>query len=364
MSEAAADRDDHRGPEAYSVLDLLPDGGNDETARQLAQLLAGYLQTPIAVAIINLGITEVLEGTSLTAGEIAEGTESAPDATARLLRAGMAVGLVAGESGGRFTLTELGRRLGPAYGSIGEIAGMWLPPIREALGGLDEHVRSGRQVDPSAPGGFWEYLGTHPQEAVRFSRAMGAATSRLLVSLSGSGYRPPSSKRVIDVGGNRGTVLAWLLRELPEADGVVFDRPEALRTTAEYLAAMGVADRTEPVGGSFFTEVPEGDLHVLSRVLHNWDDDRARVIIGNCAKAARPGGSLVLIEYVLPSEPVPTVGHLMDVLMMVLYGGRERTVEEHRALVEPAGYTFTRDVPVGAVGGRAAPVRILEFRKE
>jgi hypothetical protein len=349
-------------PGSFSLFDYLADDEDDAAGQQAAQLLSGYFHTPIAVAIVDLGIPGLLAGKALTAEEVAAAAGTAPDATARLLRAGMAVGLVASDSGGRFSLTELGNRLGP--GSVGEIAGFWLAPTREALGALADHVRSGQRVDPAVPGGFWDYLGSHPEDIARFSRAMGYATSRLLAALTAADYRPPPCQRIIDVGGNRGTLLAWFLTAVPGATGVVFDRPESLAAAPDYLASAGVADRTELVAGSFLTEVPDGDLHVLSQVLHNWDDENVRRIAGNCARAARPGGSLVVIEYVLPPVPEPAAGHLMDILMMVLVGGRERTLEEHRALIEPAGYAFTGEVPVGITTGGQPPWRVLEFRRD
>ena len=108
-----------------------------------------------------------------------------------------------------------------------------------------------------------------------------------------------------------------------------------------------------------------GDLHVLSQVMHNWDDESVRRIAGNCARAARPGGSLVLIEYTLPPVPEPANGHLQDILMMVLFGGRERTLEEHRKLIEPAGYALTREVPLGATTtAQQPPWQVLEFRRD
>jgi predicted O-methyltransferase YrrM len=192
---------------------------------------------------------------------------------------------------------------------------------------------------------------------------MGYVTSRLLAAMTAAGYRPPSARRIVDVGGNRGTVLAWFLKAVPEATGVLFDRPEPLAAAPDFLASAGVADRTELVPGSFLTEVPDGDTHVLSHVLHNWDDENVRRIVVNCARAARPGGSLVVIEYVLPPVPEPAIGQAMDVLMMVLFGGRERTLDEHRGLIEPAGYTFTREVLLGAPAGQQPPWRLLEFRR-
>lgn len=193
---------------------------------------------------------------------------------------------------------------------------------------------------------------------------MGYATSRLLAALTAVGYRPPPCRRIVDVGGNRGTMLTWFLTAVPGATGVVFDRPESQAAARDYLASAGVADRGELVAGSFLTEVPDGDLHILSQVLHNWDDENVREIAANCARAARPGGSLVVIEYVLPTAPEPSAGHLMDILMMILLGGRERTLEEYQALIEPAGYVLTREVSVGITTAPQPPWKLLEFRRD
>jgi predicted O-methyltransferase YrrM len=348
-----------------SIYDYLA-GDYDDVAgrRALDMLFVGLLSAPIAVAMMELGIPSLLAEKALTAEEVAAAAGTDPDATGRLLRAGVAVGLLAVDSSGVFTLTELGSRLGPGAGSVADMAGFWLAPTKSAISGLADHVRSGRRVNPAAPGGIWDYFGSHPADTVKFSRAMGYATSRLLAAMTAAGYRPPSARRIVDVGGSRGTVLAWFLKAVPEATGVLFDRPEPLAAAPDYLASAGVADRTELVPGNFLAEVPGGDVHVLSQVLHNWDDENVRRIAANCARAARPDGSLVVIEYVLPPVPEPVVSHVMDVLMMVLLGGRERTLDEHRGLIEPAGYTFTREIPVGAPPGQQPPWRLLEFRRE
>ena len=346
-----------------SIFDYLSED-DDDTGRRLIRLFhEGLFTMPIAVAVVELGLPGLLAGQALTAGEVAAAAGTDPEATARLLRAAIGTGLAVADSGDRFSLTELGSRLAPGAGSVADAAGFWLAPMRDAMGGLAEHVRSGRRVDPAAPGGVWDYFGSHPAETAKFSRALGYATSRLLVALTAAGYRPPSARRVVDVGGNRGTVLAWFLAALAEAAGVLFDRPESLAAAPGFLASAGVADRTELVPGSFLSEVPDGDLHVVSQVLHNWDDENVRRIAANCARAASPGSSLVVIDYVLPPAPEPVIGQVMDVLMMVLLGGKERTLEEHRDLIEPAGYAFTREIPVGAPAGQQAPWRVLEFRR-
>ena len=346
-----------------SIYDYLAED-QDKAGRRLLELFhKGLIDAPIAVAVVELGIPGLLADKALTSEEVAAAAGTDPDATARLLRAAIAVGLTATDSSGRFTLTELGSRLGPGPGSVAGIAGFWLAPTRAAMGGLAEHVRTGRRVDPATPGGIWDYFGSHPADTARFSGAMGYATSRLLAAMTAAGYQPPPARRIVDVGGSRGTMLAWFLAAVPQATGVLFDRPESLAAAPGFLESAGVADRTELVPGNFLAEVPDGDLHVISQVLHNWDDDNVRRIVANCARAARPGGSLVVIEYVLPPVPEPVIGQVMDILMMVLVGGRERTVDEHRGLIEPAGYTFIREVPVGAPAGQQPPWRIMEFRQ-
>jgi SAM-dependent methyltransferase len=347
-----------------SIYDYLAEDHDDATERQVLELFqTSLLNAPIAVAMVELGIPGLLGDKALTGEEVAAAAGTDPDATGRLLRAGVAVGLAAVDASGRFTLTELGSRIGAGAGTVTDLVGFWLAPTRDGLGGLAEQVRSGRRVDPAAPGGMWDYFGSHPADTVKFSRAMGYVTSRLLAAMTAAGYRPPSARRIVDVGGNRGTVLAWFLAAAPEAAGVLFDRPESLAVAASFLAAAGVADRTELVPGNFLVEVPDGDLHVLSHVLHNWDDENVRRIVANCARAAHPGGSLVVVEFVLPPAPEPVIGHVMDLLMMVLVGGRERTLEEHRGLIEPAGYVFTREVLLGAPAGQPPPWRLLEFRR-
>ena len=178
---------------------------------------------------------------------------------------------------------------------------------------------------------------------------------------SASGFRSLASGGIVDVGGSRGTLLAHLLRTDPESTGILFDRKEALAEAPGFLASAGVADRAELVPGSFMEGVPAGgDLYVLSQVLHNWDDERVRAIVGHCHRASRPGGSLIVIEYVLPDGPEPSLVHLMDLIMLSALGGRERTSGQHAALLASCGYTLVRNTPLDKV----LPWRILEFEHQ
>jgi hypothetical protein len=162
----------------------------------------------------------------------------------------------------------------------------------------------------------------------------------------------------VDVGGSRGTLLAYLLQGAPGAAGAVLDRAEALAEAPKVLDDAGVADRVDLVPGNFFAAVPPGDVHLLSNILHDWDDPASRAILRGCYRAGRPGSLLLVFTFLLTGSASPPHPPLMDLLMMTVEGGRERTLPELRGLVESAGYEFLRNVPLDG----PMPWHVLEFR--
>ena len=332
-----------------------------ETGRPLGWLLEGMMTAQVASVLARLGVADELADGPLTAGQLGLRVGAAPDALSRLLSAAAVYGLVRKDAAGRFALTPASDLLRTAAdGSARGVAvGFLAPPLWQSAGRLAEIVRNPEPVNPAGPGGIYEYFGRHQEEAAWFVRAMGRVTGILVDQCARAGFRPLASGRIIDVGGSRGTLLAYLLGALPSAHGVLMDRAEALAEAPGFLAAVGVADRVELVVGDFLREVPGGDLYVLSQILHNWDDEHVRTIAGNCHRASRPGGGLMVIDYVLPDGPEPSLAHLMDLIMMMVLGGRERTRAEHEALLGPVGYTLVRDTPLTDV----LPWRVLEFER-
>lgn len=326
---------------------------------QLARLLEGIITGQVASVLATLGVPDQLADGPLAADQLARRVGASADGLHRLLTAASAYGLVSRDAAGRYSLTQAGELLrSDVPGSARALAvGFLGPPMWETFGRLTEVVRNPEPVNPAAPGGVYGYYAEHPEQAVWFARAMGRATAILVSQLAKADFRPLTGGRIVDVGGSRGTLLAYLLQVLPTASGVLLDRAEALYEAPGYLAGAGVADRAELVTGDFLREVPRGDLHVLSHVLHNWDDEHVRTIVGNCHRAGHPGGGLMIIEYLLPDGPEPSLSHLMDLIMMVVVGGRERTRAEFEALAGPAGYTLARDTSLTEV----LPWRILEF---
>jgi SAM-dependent methyltransferase len=169
-------------------------------------------------------------------------------------------------------------------------------------------------------------------------------------------------ERIVDVGGSRGTLLVHLLRRVPRATGVLYDRSEALAEAPTVLADGGVEERTEVVAGDFLEAVPTGgDLYLISQVLRNWEDVQARTIVSNCYQASQPGGTLLVIEPLLPSSPQQSSPvHMLDLIMMVGPGGKERTCEQLEALLASSSYTLTRNIPLSQ---NFLPWHIIECRR-
>jgi multifunctional cyclase/dehydratase/O-methyltransferase len=331
------------------VPSLFSTESDDTETREVGQLLGGWMATQVVRVVAELGVPDHLAGTARTPGELATLTGAAPEPLARLLSVAAVYGIVARE-GDCYALTKTGETLRSAVpGSLRALAiGFVAPPLWDGLGRLGEVVRDGRPVDRGAPGGPWEYFEHNPEVAGWFARAMSESTETMVGQLRAAGYTlPPGAERVVDVGGSRGTV------------GVLFDRAEALAEAPGVLSAAGVADRVELHPGNFFASVPQGDVHILSNILHDWDDKVARAILRSCHRAGQPGGLLVVFSFLLSAAVDPPQPHLMDLLMMTVEGGRERTLGEMRALLESGGYEFVRDIPVAG----PMPWHVIECRR-
>ena len=149
---------------------------------------------------------------------------------------------------------------------------------------------------------------------------------------------------LVDVGGGNGSGLAVMLTRHPHLRGVLFDRPAVIEQAAPALAALG--DRCELVGGDFFASIPaRGDAYLLSHVIHDWDEERALKILRNCREAMGSGGRLLVVEMVIPPGGEPHPGKMLDVMMLSLTGGMERTEAEYSELLQRAGFRLTRVIP-------------------
>jgi hypothetical protein len=203
--------------------------------------------------------------------------------------------------------------------------GTWL----EAVAALDA---SGEPSFPRAHGDeYWAWLGAHPDERAAFDRAMAQGWQTRIDRLESIDWR--GDELVVDVGGGNGSLLVALLERHPRMHGIVFDLPETVRDE------QALGDRCTFVEGSFFEEVPHGDAHLLSTILHDWDDKSAQGILETVRAAG--GGRLVVLDSVIEAGNDPDGAKWLDLLMLALAGGRERTAEQWRTLLCQGGWRPT-----------------------
>jgi hypothetical protein len=180
--------------------------------------------------------------------------------------------------------------------------------------------------------GFWAWLAAHPDERAAFDRAMAQGWQGRLDRLENVDWR--GDEVVVDVGGGNGSLLFALLARHPRMRGIIFDLPETVRDE------QALGDRCRFVEGNFFESVPHGDVHLLSTILHDWDDESAQRILETVRAAA--GQRLVVLDGVIEPGNAPDGAKWLDLLMLVIAGGRERTAEQWRVLLSHAGWGATR----------------------
>jgi SAM-dependent methyltransferase len=311
-------------------------------------LITGYWVSQAVGVVARLGVADHLGGGPRSSDELAEAVHADPEALYRVLRLLASLGVFTEVAPRTFALTPLGEVLrSDAPGSVRNFAitetapGHWLP-----WGRLHDSVRTGRPMAREALGmGLFDWYAQNPEEAGFFNAAM-ANLSALAADELVRVYDASAAGTVADVGGAHGLLLAAVLRANPAARGILFDLPHVIATAADAVAAAGLSDRCELVSGDFFEAVPEGaNLHLLKQVVHDWDDERATRLLQNCHRALRPAGKLVLVEMVLPEDNRRSPAQAMDLNMLVMLGGRERTEEEYRCLLQEAGFRLEQVIP-------------------
>jgi hypothetical protein len=297
----------------------------------LWDFLRGAMMTKALGIVADLGIAEALANGPRPVAELAQEAGVDADVLHRVLRALASDGVFAEEEPGVFRHTETSELLRtPSWSAFAHLFG---GVFYGAVADFDRAARTGVATFPDAFGDeFWSWLGAHPVERAIFDRAMaGEGSAERLAGLDW-----PDGETVVDVGGGNGTLLLNLLRLKPKLRGIVFDLPETDRDESTF------GDNLEFVAGSFFERVPPADTYVLSSIIHDWDDERATAILHTIRASARPSARLLITETVVPPGNEPEGAKWLDLLMLVLAGGRERTEPEWRALLEGAGLEAVR----------------------
>ena len=231
-----------------------------------------------------------------------------------------------------------------------------LPPSAELLrltaaawGELFHSVKTGETgFDHFNGADIFTFLERDPAALSLFAQAVGSLSGTEIAAVLAA-YDFSRARTIVDVGGGQGALLAAILAANPAVRGVLFDRPATVARARGLLENVGVGDRCEVIDGRFFDAVPKGgDLYVLKSVIHDWDDDQAAAILQNCRRAMGADARLLLIERVIPPGNAPAFGKWMDLNMLVVAGGRERTEAEYRSLYARAGFDLMRIIPTAA----------------
>jgi len=323
----------------------------------IMHIIADYWRSRAVYLAARLKLADAVGNSRPTLGAIAAATGTRPEALCRLLRALTAHGIFREEDDGTFSQTPLSEVLrSDTAGSMRAFAEVEL--------GLD-HYDSWREAETclTQPGTaferifkmpIWRYYAEHPELESLFGEAMTNLTAIANAGVLGS-YQFRTFNSAVDIGGGQGSFLAAILDSNPTAKGILFDLPSVIEdaTKAEFVARLG--SRIQPVGGDFFEQVPSGgDLYLLKFVLHDWDDANSVRILTNIRKAIAPSGRLAIVELVLPGRNETHIGPLMDLNMMVMTGGVERTGAEYGDLLARAGFRVER------VAGTKSPFSVVE----
>jgi SAM-dependent methyltransferase len=333
----------YRTAPSYQHTDLSP-------VDQLTRLGLGVMTTQMLSAVAQLDIADKLAAGPRAAEDLAAETKTRTDFLYRILRTLASLGVFEELPGRRFQLTEVSQLLRTDvpislrdnmvfFGS--SWAGAGCQHLLDAM-------RSGKSGIEEAHGvNVFQYLGGHPEDLAVFQGAMtgfSSVQSRAVVDA----YDFSPFRRVIDVAGGHGSLLAHILRASPEATGAVLELPEVVADGKALAKGHGLADRMEFIAGDMFESLPAGgDCYALKYIVHDWADDAIRKVLRNIRKGIKPEGKLIAVDVVV--QPGPHIGKIFDAYMVVLMpGGVERTEEEFGALFASCGFKLTRVIPTRA----------------
>ncbi|WP_327072467.1 methyltransferase [Kitasatospora purpeofusca] len=324
----------------------------DQPAETLLRLLTGAWATQALAACARLRLPDAVPpGESVDRAALAHRTGTDPRALATLLRYLAMLGVLTAE-GERVRLTEVGALLREdAPASMRPLALMYGGPFYRSFGALDHTVRTGETAFDHLFGeNHFDHFARDPELADLFDRSM-AASTRMFDPVPGhpalvAAAARPDGGTVVDVAGGNGELLARVLTAHPGLRGVLLERPHAVEAARRTMAEAGCADRCSYRVGDFADVPAEGDVYLLSRVLHDWDDDRCRAILRHCERAMPAHADLLIVERLLPADGSASLATAWDVHMMCNVGGRERRADHYADLLAAAGLDLLAHTPL------------------
>lgn len=304
----------------------------------MLNLIGGFWVARSIYLAAQLGVADLFDDQPKTIAQLATATNTDPRSLYRLLRALSSVGIFTEVSEQRFALTPLGATLKSDSPGSMRYAAMAQMGDDHSLGwgnGLHS-LKTGEIAFDAATGmPVWDYYAQNPESGKVFSQSMTSMGTAIAQAVAAS-YDFSGFKTIVDVGGAQGSLISTILRANPHLHGILFDLPEI-------IANVQVDQNIRPVAGNFFESVPTGgDAYMMRWIIHDWDDQKSSIILKNCHQAMPDHGKLLLVESIIPQGNEPSPAKFIDVIMLLMTGGRERTEAEYRSLLRSNGFELTR----------------------
>jgi C-methyltransferase len=340
--QASSDGRPYATHSAYQHTDL-------SSAHQLMRLGLGVATTQMLQAVAQLDIATRLADGPRSADELARQTDTNPEFLYRVLRTLASLGVFEALPNRAFRLTEVSELMRSDqpvslrdvllfFGSGWAMQG-WTH--------LADALRSGRSgIEEAFGNNVFQYLGSHPDDLAVFQGAMTGFSSVQSPAVVDA-YDFSRFRRIVDIAGGHGALLAHILRSNPKATGAVLELPEVVANGDQLVREHGLQGRLEFVAGNMFEQVPaDGDCYLLKYIVHDWDDESVKKFLTNIRRGIAKDGRLLVVDTVIPPNATPSIGKIFDAYMVVLMpGGVERTPDEFRALFEACGFRLERVLP-------------------
>lgn len=311
----------------------------------MLQIISGFWISRAVYVIAKLGVPDLLKSGPKTAAELASATGTHAPSLFRILRTLVSVGVLSSTEEGGFAQTPVSETLvTDAPGSLRWFAVSELGQEHyPAWGNLMHSVKTGEiAFDNFFGADIWKYFQQNPEDAAVFNNSMTNVTAHTNEAIT-SLYDFSQFGTIVDVGGGHGGLITSILEKNPQVKGVLFDAAEVIEGARPKIEAAGLADRLETVAGDFFKSVPEGgDAYVMKWIIHDWDDEKSNTILRNIRSRMQPNSKLILVDCVVPETDEPHFSKFIDLNMLVMTGGKERTEKEFAQILEAAGFKLVR----------------------
>ncbi len=307
----------------------------------LTRMAHGFCEAKALQVAAELGIADLIAEEPKTADQLSKILGVHSDSLYRLLRALASLGIFKEITDSHFENTPLSEAIrADVPGSVKDFV------IHAPFDGFVlawtkfmDVVRTGKPSFKDVNGcDQWEYFQKHRESAERFNKGIAARTSQVTYALLKS-YDFSQFKTLIDVGGGLGTVLASILNKFPQLHGCLYDQSSVIEGAKSFLEAQGVISRCNLISGDFFESVPKDfDAYLMKSITHDWEDEKALAILKNCRASINKNGKLLIIDAVISRDNAPHPGKWKDLMMLVVYGSRERTEQEFQNLLRESGF--------------------------